>query len=374
MIRRMLRGGVMLTVFALASAGALSAEESPAGDSPLPLGFIAPLSGEFAEFGLRIRQGLQLALEDTKHRFVVDYQDEANCEPVKALSAWQHFQTSKTIKLVVGPGCLASVKAIAPGAAHAQMLLFSTGLLDDNVLDQNRSVINWATEISAEGRQMGAFLIADGRRQVGIIHLGDAFGEEMARQVAAEIEKEGGVVSFRESVSFTDTDFQPLILKHRAEKPDAIFLSLGENQLPIFLRQLRNQGVMTPVYSQYTTETESVRKAAGEALEGVRYTYPLPGGDTVEAREHFSARFRVRFGESPSVNSAYVYDGMILLDQALDVCAVTDTVCIGNFFRHAGAQSGVSGSMTHRADGGNSRQYGLKEVRGGTGTWVASTK
>lgn len=74
---------ILLSVFLITRSLAAAPEQQK---EPIPLGFIAPLTGEYANWGERIKKATILALEDTKHKFELNIQDGGNCEPRKAAS------------------------------------------------------------------------------------------------------------------------------------------------------------------------------------------------------------------------------------------------------------------------------------------------
>ena len=338
--------------------------------APVNLGFIAPLTGPFADWGESIRRGVGLALEDAKTPFAVDYQDD-RCEAAQAVSIAQRFFDIRGIRFVLGPGCDHCLIAIAPAAARRGALLFSTGLLGEDVLGGYSNVVNLAAQISSEAARLGRQISADGRRRAAVVHGSNTFGVEYARRLAEEL-KARGIEVEAEETRLGSTDFRPLVVRLLRNKPDAVFIHQGEQEIIAFVRQLRAADADIQVYSQYGFETRSIREAAA-ALSGVIYTYPLNAAEATAAKAAFDRRFSAKFGPGamPSATSYYVYDGLLFLDQALQRCGAEDAACVADFFKSLGPRDGISGKMIFRADGGLDRQYGIKQLQRGNFRWIS---
>lgn len=334
------------------------------------LGFIAPLTGTFASFGESIRHGVELAQEDTKRSYVIDYQDEASCDSKLAVSAATKLLTVDNIKLIIGPGCAGGVQAIAPLAKQHKGLLFSTGLLGDAIFAETSSVLNLATQISTEARVMAQYIASQNQKRVAIIPANDLFGKEYGDRLPEALRGHGVETVFNEAQAVGLGDYRTVVAKALAQKPDAIWVNLGPSQIGLFAKQMREAGSLIPIYSLYTAESPEMVQAAGSAADGIRYTYPLGTADESQPKKDFEERYQSRFGMAPSSNSYYVYDGMILLDKALDECDSSDTGCIAETFKSYGTYQGVSGKMKFEKDGSNTRPFGIKQVKGGNFEWL----
>lgn len=337
----------------------------------IPIGFIAPLSGPFASWGKSIQNGLELGLADSVHNFKVTIQDSV-CDPKQTVSIAQQLITIEHIKFIVGPGCVTGLKAITPIADEHETILFSTGLLDEEATITYSNIINWASDISSEARYMAAYLDQQDITRVSIIHGTNAFGQEYAIQLSRALTDRGILVTSTHPMSLDDQSFYDVLSKIKKEQPDAVFIHQGENQIGIFARQLAEQNLSVPIFSYYGAESNSTRTAGADALEGMRYTYPINHADTSPAYIQFQERYHELFGEDqdPTATSYFVYDGIRLLDEAFTNCGLYDTACVLDFFHNYGIYRGISGDMTFNSDGSLSRPFGIKEFKNGQFKWL----
>ena len=338
----------------------------------IKIGFMAPLTGPFADWGESIKRGMELAIEDTHHKFDVNFQDDG-CSLSKGVGIAQKFFNVDKIKLIVGPGCVEVLRPIAPLADQNKALLFSTGLLDDAIFQEFQSVVNFATQISTEAQYMAEYMKSQNAKRVAMVHGTNYFGEEFGKRFPEELSSRSMMLTDNEPTSLDLTDFRTIILKIIATKPDSIYIHQGEKQIGLFAKQLRELGSKLPIFAVYATESPSTLVAGGVALEGAHYTYPVNNSENSESKKNFEKRYSDKFGNGafPSATSFFVYDGMMILDKALDSCGANDTTCIKNFFTSIGKYQGLSGDMIFNSDGKVVRQFGIKKIENGKFVWVA---
>ncbi|MES2225447.1 MAG: ABC transporter substrate-binding protein [Patescibacteria group bacterium] len=368
MNKKLLAGAIIL-IAAILVISFVSVHPAKQSEEAVRIGLIAPLTGPFADWGTSIQNGMQLAVQDTHHTFDVNYQDDG-CAARNGVSIAQEFFDVENIKLIMGPGCVEVLRPIAPLADSNGALLLSTGLLDDAIFAEHPSVLNFATQISAEAEYMAAYLESKQVKRIATIYGTNDFGVEFSKRLPESLAKRGITVSGTNSSNLDITDFRTIILHLIQSKPDAIFIHQGEKQVGLFAKQLREMGYDVPIYGGYGTEADSVLNAGGSAVEGIEYTYPVNSADEAPEKLAFDKRYAEMFNTTPTATSRFVYDGMMILDKALDACAASDTTCIRDYIRHIGKYSGISGDMYFKEDGSLVRPFGIKKIEGGKFIWV----
>ena len=335
------------------------------------IGFIAPLTGPFPQWGETILRGMKLAVEDTETTFFVEYQDDG-CSPQQGVSIGRQMLDIQKIKIIIGPGCNDVFNPLAPIADQHGALLISTGLLDDSIFEGHSSVINFATQISREGEYLAAYFKTVGYKRVALLYANNEDGNETAKRFPGALEMRGVSLVDVQTTTFESTDFRTDIVKILQTNPDAIFIHQAETQIGIFLKQLREQGSTIPVYAVYSAESNDTKSAAGSAYEGLYYTFPVNSSEDSAELASFKARYAAAYGadQIPSASSMFVYDGMMILDKALAECEQNDTRCIKKFFYEFGVYNGISGEMRFNEDGSIVRPFGIKRVINGEYTWI----
>ncbi len=335
-------------------------------ENNIKIGFMAPLTGPYAEWGESLKNGMILSLEDVNNNYLVDYQD-SQCDPQIATTILKKY-IADGINVVVGPGCLSELKAISPISAENNVIIISTGLVDDSAYD-DKYVMNFASQISTETKYLSKFISEDKLIQkVAIVYADTSHGQEFSRTMKENLEKKDLVVTNMEMTSQSTTDFKTLILKITQQNPDAIVLHQSELGIASFAKQLRESGNNIPIWGYYGTEAQGILDLGEDAVEGVYYTYPLNSSDQSLKKENFDKRYFHVFDVIPKASTYFVYDGFKTLDIALSKCSV-DVDCIINFYNDY-TYVGLSGDMFFYDYGRIDRPFGLKKIDNGRFVWV----
>lgn len=334
------------------------------------VGVILPLSGEFSAWGQSIQRTLTLIAPEFTDKLVFEFEDEGNCEPAKAVSAFQKLSSSGANFFFVG--CFAGTKAILPVANKHDVLLLSVGLLDDEVFTRTTKLINLATQLSVESRYLASHVLSRGVKRAVIFHWEDPFSNQFAGTLKDGLASGGVTTTSTHAIQASLNDFRSLLLRVKRENIDAICANVGEQQHPIFLRQIRQSGIEAPVFTNYPFEVQPTLIAAGKYAEGVEYTYPLNSAEGTVEKAKFDAAFAEAYGasEKPNPNSYFARDGVILITDAFEKCPSRAPDCVSQLIKATRNFEGLSGEVSFNPDGSNLRPYGIKKVVDGKFVWI----
>ena len=361
-----LTAATLILILFAASAAPLAAETK----LPIKVGVITPMTGEFASWGEGIRRSIELFTKSRTGTFSFVFEDEGNCQAKEAVSAYRKLSAQGIHFMILG--CLSGTKAILPIAKKDSVLLFSAGLLDDEVFKQTDQLINLATQISTESISLAQRVHARGLDRVAIIHWIDDFANEFATTLAKALTRNGISVVANEGVDPKERDYRSLLIRLKKSNPGAICFNIGQDQQEILLRQISELGIKVPIFSNYVFENPAALKMAALASE-VEYSFPVGSAEGATAKETFDQEYTSHFGpgNTPTPNSYFVWDGLLLLENARAKCGSTDPSCVANYFRSVEQFSGVSGIVSFHADGSNDRPYGIKKVVNNQFVWLA---
>jgi branched-chain amino acid transport system substrate-binding protein len=358
---------ILFTASAWANPQEIQVSSTP---TTLKIGVILPLSGGWASWGQRIREGIELSKDRFRNPIEFSFDDEGTCEAKKGILAARKFFFEDIKILVVG--CVATIKALLPEAKKRGVVIFAAGLLDRESFNRGAMVVSLATQVGTEAIAQAKYIEGQSYKSVAFIRPQEAFGEELVSVLNAELNQRKIKVLFDDNDSFSTNDFTASILKIKRDKPEVIIINLGESQQLAFMKALRESGSTVPVLSTYGLESNSTSSENVKSLEGITYTYPFNSASESSNKLSFDRSFAQKFGEDkkPNANVYFVSDGLSFLDHALNKCAGTDTSCIFDHFIKLGSIEGLSGAVTFRNDGSTDRPYKIKRVVNGKFTWL----
>jgi branched-chain amino acid transport system substrate-binding protein len=140
-----------------------------------------------------------------------------------------------------------------------------------------------------------------------VIHDKTAYGQGLAEAFANRAKELGATV-----VTFVGTEeasnFQPLILQMRAQKPDLVYYGGIYDKGGVLIKQMRERGLAMPVMGGDGLDSSELVKIAGKAVIGTLFTTTSGPIDTLPKAAAFAKNYKAKFGKDSEAYGAYAYD------------------------------------------------------------------
>jgi len=157
-----------------------------------------------------------------------------------------------------------------------------------------------------------------GAKTAAIVHDKQAFGEGVATVFRDTFEKGGGKVTSYSGVTATDVDFSPIITQLRTENPDVVYYGGTMPGVGLFLKQLRDLGVKSTFFAADPAFLPDLITTAGPAnAAGAMVSFQAPPYDANPKLAKFRDDYRKAFNEEPGPYSAYGYNEMAIILEAM---------------------------------------------------------
>ncbi|NMB79110.1 MAG: ABC transporter substrate-binding protein [Methanomicrobiales archaeon] len=330
---------ILLAALLLAAAGCTGTGQPPAPET-IRVGILFPLTGDLSYNGKDCTNGALLAIEEINAAGGIASLGGAKLEPVIADTRSNAADgTNATRNLIQNDNVVAIVGAyqssvVRPATQVAEEyetpFIVSVGIADVITERGFRYTFRVIPKAQYYGRDQGRFLLDLERmtgqpvRRVALLHENTDFGTSSALAQKVALEKNGMVVATEvsynpEKVTNLDTEIARVL----ASRPDAI-LEVTYAEDSILIRQaLRRSGSTIPLIDTAggTTLPEYTGRL-GSAADGTftssEYSQYAPGGKEV------NDRFRARFGANITGDSAYTYQAVWVLADALERAGKND--------------------------------------------------
>lgn len=312
---------------AFASLAALAA------DKTLSVGISDALSGGGAVYGLPQQRAIELAVDeinaaggiavagDSYRIKTIAYDDKA--DPTEATNAVRKLLDRDQVKILLGFCCSASGGAVASfiGREDALMLVGTAGARDITA-SGNANVFRTRPPGDYTGAAAGRYLYDKRVRTLGILAVRDVANYTQYRQALVKsFEQAGGKVLAQESFGGQDRDMTPQLTKLKGLHPDAVFISGYVEQAAFAYRQSKELGMKMPHYGfSGGSESQFLKVTASEQMEGVTdllsVEFSVQALGSQNARR-FADAYKARYKEEPTPNTAYAYDQVYVLRDAI---------------------------------------------------------
>jgi branched-chain amino acid transport system substrate-binding protein len=304
-------------------AAALNISSNARADE-LRIGFIAPMTGIFAQVGKDMVNGFQMYLDEhgdklggADVKFIVEddqVKPDVSVTKVKKLILQDH------VSLFVG-GVLASTGyALAPvSTAEKTIYIPSIPAADD--LTQRETgkypfLIRTGWSSSQPHHALGAWACDQGYKKVVTVGVDYAFGYESVGGFQKVFEDCGGKVVQKIWPPLGNKDFRPYIPTIKADA-DAIFSLMVGPMAAQFPKQLRAAGYKKPILGGGTSYDESALPFMGDEVVGDVSALQYSAALETPKNEAFVKAHRAKYGKVPSYYSESNYTTAQLIDDTI---------------------------------------------------------
>lgn len=245
----------------------------------IKLGQVVATTGPVAIYGVPIRAGTQAYIN------MVNDRGGVNGRKIELLTEDSAFSTPQSLAIarryMSGDGIFALINSM--GTAQV-------GALIPYLVDQEKTpifgtyggAVEWFNppKPGLYGLQvlyedlagaLGRWSAKEGHKNIMAVHIEGASFTKAAKAVEPMVKGVAGqsTVDFL-PVKLPTQDYSPIILQIAQKRPDAIVAMLIESEFITFMRELRNQGVKTPVYAWGPVVTLRTLQNGGATMEGLK--------------------------------------------------------------------------------------------------------
>ena len=289
----------------------------------VPIGLIFPLSGRVAHFGNESRDGALLAIEEInaaggllgRQLRAISEDDEGIAE--RTINAFTRLTTRDNVRFVVGSSTSGATLGITNLAQQRGVLLISPSATNIAVTNAGDYIFR-ACFIDPFQGVVGAqfaFNYLGARRAAVLYDAATDYNTGLAEAFRANFQRLGGQIVSYEAYQQGDVDFNAQITRIRTANPDVVYLPNYYQDLSLQVRQLRAQGVNTPLVGGDGWDG-LIDHIGDEALNS--FWSAGFAADTTERRGvTFVRAFQARFNRPATQFAALGYDAMMLVADAI---------------------------------------------------------
>jgi len=341
----------------------------------LKIGCILPLSGEGADIGQKILDGIQLAfnsfnIPDEKTGPSWQLVIKESADELSILNLLESLAKDNNVVVIIGPLFSKAVIASAKVADKYMIPIFSPTATSKNISGISPYIFRNSLTNQMQGKAIADYSINHlNLRRFAVLYQRDSYGIELKNAFEDETKSFGGEIIFSEPFEPDQSDFAPQItaiggikdsdfkkLFESGElKPElgyeAIFISGSAGSAGLILPELAYYNIpnITILGGNGLNSPDFVR-TGGKYAEGVLFVDGFfPFSDNPIVKE-FVERYRTFYNREPDIYSANSYDAMRIIMEILKNGAKTRED-VKNGLLNIKEYNGVSGITTIKQSG-----------------------
>lgn len=325
---------------------------------PIKIGFIAPLTGDLATYGLEEKNATILAVEEINNaggikgrKLEVIYED-GKCNGKDATTAAQKLINIDKVKIILGGLCSGETLAIAPIAEKNKVIVFSVFSSSPEITKAGDYIFRSSFSDIDIAKRYAQFIVnKGGYKNIAIISENTDYALGVRKVFIEEVNNLGGKIVADEIFKQGERDFRTHVTRIKSSDPEAIFINPQSGVTGgLVLKQIRELGIKTQVFSVFAFSGKDALEAAGSSVEGLIYFDII--GLTTEKGKSLLNKYIARFG---NINGSEYevgarYDSVYIISNALRECS-ENTECIKNYLYNMDWYDGVIGRYRFDSNG-----------------------
>jgi branched-chain amino acid transport system substrate-binding protein len=318
---------VFLTAVTLAACkpgGQGGADATPV----IRIGSAAPLTGEIAHLGKDNENGARMAVDeinaaggvklgDKTYRLELVGEDD-KADPREGTLAAQKLVDEGVVAVV---GHLNSGTSIPASRiyANANVVQVSPSTTRASYTLQGfRTTYRVVANDNQQGSVLANYAAGDMKaRRVAIVDDRTPYGEGLADVFESVAKQKGLQVTGREFTTNKASDFNAILTKIRATKPDLVMFAGMDSTAAPLARQMKELGLKVPLMSGDGACDPGFITIAGDAAEVLTCSVAGQALEKMPKGEDFEKRYREKFGTPPQRYSPYSYDAVYAIVDAV---------------------------------------------------------
>lgn len=280
---------------------------------------ILPMTGSTSYIGNSIMTGLELGkfLYGDQLPIEIKYQDSQG-NPTNAVSAYHHVKQTEGINIVISGGSSVA-NALLPLTEKDKMLHIATAVAAAKFPEKGQFCFRLFLSADTEAKLTALFCLNKlNAKKATVLYVNDDFGLSYLQYFSSEFKKGGGEIVFSDGFARTQYDIKDIITKTKPIKSDVIYLVSNNDYQGSVIKQIREQGIDTPIITLLTIQKKENLKGAGNAIEGIYYAAAdFDAKRPLKNQVLFSTEYQKKYNQMPDAYAAFAGDIMHFLCDAV---------------------------------------------------------
>lgn len=315
---------------AFAGCGGDKKDTAAQGGQTVKLGFITAYTGPGAAYGMAMKEGVDLAVEEinanpnTKVKIDLKTYD-TKLNKAEAINAMKKAIEQDKVLAVEGPMTSGEMFAAGPVAQQSKVVAFGTGTTATGITDIGdyifRNAIPGKLAIPITVKKAQEKL---GFKKVAVMYSNNNDQMVTENKIYQDLFKDMGVdVVATETFADKDTDFSAQLTKIQAANPDIIAIAGLYQEGALIVRKAREMGITQPIIGNNGFNSPAYIQQAGDAANGTLVATPWNPERQTEKAQAFRKAYVAKYNHEPDQFAAQAYDAMYLIHKAVEESGTT---------------------------------------------------
>jgi branched-chain amino acid transport system substrate-binding protein len=315
------------TCILFASLAAVVQAGSPAyAQQTVKIGVILPFSGQFADPGAQIDNGIKLYMQQHGNtvagkKIEIVRRDTGGIAPDVAKRLAQELIVREKVDILAGFSLSPNAFAVADLSAQAKKFMVLMNAATASITTKSPYIVRTSFTLPQLNEPLGIWAYKNGVRKVYSMVADFAAGHDAETAFQTAFKAAGGEIAGSVRYPVNNPDFSAFVARAKDMNPEGIFVFVpGGAQSPAIAKAMADRGIdprKIKVMSQAELTDEPALKSMGDIAIGIvtsaHYDYNLKN----PTNKDFVAAYNAAYKRNPDFFSVGGYDGMHLIYEAI---------------------------------------------------------
>jgi len=352
-------------------------KEDSASGSIIKIGFIGPLTGDYANYGTLCRQAVEMAIDEINANGGVNgstiklYAVDSEGDSQKALAAMEQLSSSDKVCAIIGPILTGETFSVAERAQAEGIVIITPSASHKDITNVGDYIFRTTPSDGLQGEVAGKYWAQVlGYKRLAVLYAKNDYSQGLYESMSETFKAEGGQIVATETFMVGDKDFRTQLTKLKGTNAEAIYIPDYTAEMAQILEQAAQLGIDKPFLSGDGFLSEEIYSLAGQYTNGVIYTASARIEESNKSKV-FKEAYTARWGIGPDSFATNAYDATYILVSVIGKVG-TDRKAIKAGMEQVKDFEGVNGIINFASNGDLVAYQGIYKVENMTPVYIGA--
>ncbi len=357
----------------------VSCNKKESSSDSIKIGFIGPLTGDYANYGTLCKQAVQMAVEEINAKGGINgvqiklYAEDSEGDSQKALAAMEKLSSSDGVCAVIGPVLTGESFSVAERAQAEGIAIITPSASHKDITNVGDYIFRTTPSDGLQGEVAGKYWYQVlGYRKLAVLYAKNDYSQGLYESMSEAFTEDGGEIVAAETFMVGDKDFKTQLTNLKNTDAEAIYIPDYTAEMAQILEQAAQLGIDKPFLSSDGFLSEEIYTLAGQYTDGVIYTASAKIEES-DLTKVFKENYTAKWGVGPDSFASNAYDATYILVSVIEKVG-TDREAIKNGMKEVKDFEGVNGIINFAENGDLVASQGIYKVEGTTPVYIGAFK
>ncbi len=366
-----------LIAFVFVSMCFAGGNQEESSSESIKIGFIGPLTGDYANYGTLCKQAVQMAIEEINANGGINgvqvklYAEDSEGDSQKALAAMEKLSSSDKVCAVIGPVLTGESFSVAERAQAEGIVIITPSASHKDITNVGDYIFRTTPSDGLQGEVSGKYWYQVlGYRKLAVLYAKNDYSQGLYESMSEAFTEDGGQIVAAETFMVGDKDFKTQLTNLKNTDAEAIYIPDYTAEMAQILEQAAQLGIDKPFLSSDGFLSEEIYDLAGQYTDGVVYTASAKIEES-DKNKVFKENYTTKWGVGPDSFASNAYDATYILASVIEKVG-TNREAIKNGMKEVKDFEGVNGIINFAENGDLVAYQGIYKVEGTTPVYIGA--